>query len=173
MAVQRKASQRIQVIAGGCSDTIAVSILVNPLPNGSIAAGGPTTFCSGSSVTLNTAGDPHTMYRWYENGSLMTYTVYYNSQYYTYPVTGYSLSVNSSGTYSAMIIDTLTGCSQMTNSISVLVNSATQPVISANGGTTLCIGANTLLAVAPPFLIYGQPVKQQKMFLPQLPDTIR
>lgn len=135
-------------IAGGCNDTTSVNIHVNPLPIGVITPNGSTTFCSGSAVTFNTSGDPHTKYQWYQNGQPLMYAVWniYSSQYVYYHVEGYSFTATSSGSFSAMDIDTLTGCTLMTNAIVVLVNSAAQPVISANGGTTLCVGANTLLS---------------------------
>ncbi len=134
-------------LAGGCNDTTAVAIHVNPLPVGVIIPNGSTTFCTGSSVTFNTSGDPHTKYQWYENGQPLLYAVWniYSSQYVYYNVEGYSYTATSSGSFSAMDIDTLTGCTLMTNAIVVVVNSASQPVITANGGTTLCVGANTIL----------------------------
>lgn len=134
-------------INGGCSDTAVVSVLVNELPVGSIAADGPTEFCSGNSVTLTTSGDSNTIYYWFLNG-VQLFSTYYNTwtgQYESYPITGYSLNVIHAGSYSAQIVDTLTGCASMTNSISVVVNSAIKPTISAVGGNTICLGDSVTL----------------------------
>jgi hypothetical protein len=145
-------SQLVSVIvteAGpGCKDTAYMNILVNPLPTGTISAAGSTNVCSGSTLALNTSGSPNSIYQWYLNGSPITYTIYniFCGCYQTYNVYGYSYAAGSSGTYSAKIIDTLTGCSSMTNSIAVNVILPPQPLITANGGTTLCIGANTQLS---------------------------
>lgn len=133
-------------ISGGCKDTAYQQIVVNPLPVGSIAATGATTVCYNSSVTLTTSGSPNTKYQWYLNGSPIVYYIYLNGYYYPYNVYGYSYTASSTGNYSASIIDTLTGCSSMTNSIAVTLVTPPQPLITANGGTTLCIGANTTLS---------------------------
>ncbi len=134
-------------INGGCTDTAVVSVLVNELPVGSIAAAGPTEFCIGNSVTLTTSGDSNTIYYWFLNG-VQLFSTYYNTwtgQYESYPITGYSLNVIHGGSYSAQIVDTLTGCSSMTNSITVIVNAAVKPTISALGGNTICLGDSVTL----------------------------
>lgn len=133
-------------ILGGCKDTAQVITKANPLPIGTVSVTGPTTVCYNSSVTINTSGSPNCKYQWYANGSPIIYYVYLNGNYYPYNVYGYSYSPTATGNYSALIIDTLTGCSSLTNSIALTFVTPAQPVITANGGTTLCIGANTTLS---------------------------
>lgn len=148
-------SQNLSVIVTeigpGCKDTAYQNVTVHPLPSGTISASGSTTICDGTNLVLNTSGSPNCIYQWYFNGSPITYSVYqyYCSCYQTYNVYGYSLNAGNSGSYQAKIIDTLTGCFSFTNSISVNVILPSKPVITANGGTTLCIGANTQLTSTP------------------------
>ena len=145
------ASVIVTEIVGGCSDTIQQSIIVNTLPTGSISASGPTTVCYNNSVTINTTGSLNTKFKWYYNGSPITYTIFslQCNCYLTYYVYGYSYSATASGNYSAQAIDTLTGCTSFTNSVAVEIITPPKPIISSNGGTTLCIGANTLLTSTP------------------------
>src|SRR5258707_857110 len=42
--------------ASGCQNSASQSVTVNALPTVSIAAGGPTSFCQGGSVTLTAGG---------------------------------------------------------------------------------------------------------------------
>ena len=154
-SVNITSTQNLSMIATeiglGCRDTAYMNVLVNPLPTGSIAAQGPITVCSGNTVTFNATGSAHTKFRWFLNGSPITnYSYNINCScyvpYYTY---GNSFSTGSGGTYTAEIIDTLTGCISMTNSIVATFIVPPQPVITANGGTTVCIGANTTLSSTP------------------------
>ncbi len=148
-------TQNVSMIATeigfGCSDTAYANVLVHPLPTGNIIAQGATTVCSGNTVSFTATGSANAIFRWYKDGSPITnysYNIYCNCYvpYYTY---GYSFSAGSNGSYSAQIIDTLTGCTSMTNSINATFILPPQPVITANGGTTLCIGANTTLSSTP------------------------
>ncbi|MBL7766810.1 MAG: SprB repeat-containing protein [Chitinophagaceae bacterium] len=134
-----------------CKDTAYANIVVHPLPTGTIAAQGPTTVCYGNGVVLNATGSANTKYKWYFNGSPITYYSYsiYCSCLVPYNIYGNSYTATTSGNYSAQIIDTLTGCTSMTNSINATVILPPKPVITANGGTTLCIGANTVLSSTP------------------------
>lgn len=148
-------TQNISMIATetgfGCKDTAFTNVLVHPLPTGSIAAAGPTTVCDGTSITLNATGSPHVSFRWYKNGSPISY-LFYNylcGCYNTIYVYGTSLAVSSAGSYSVEITDSVTGCVSMSNAVNCNFILPPQPVITANGGTTLCIGANTILSSTP------------------------
>ncbi|HNB81431.1 MAG TPA: hypothetical protein PLP14_04985, partial [Chitinophagaceae bacterium] len=147
-------TQNVSVIVsepGGCKDTAYTNVLVHPLPTGSVTANGPVTVCSGNTVTLSASGSPHTYYKWYKNGSpILNY--YYNincSCYVPYFIYGTSYTTGTSGVYSVEIIDSVTGCTQLSNGVTVNILVPVQPVITANGGTTLCIGANTVLSSSP------------------------
>ncbi len=131
----------------GCSDTAYVNVVMNALPSGSISAAGPTLVCPGEGLTMNASGTPHSRFQWFKNGVPLTYSLYSSgcSCYISYNVYGYSYTASSAGVYSALAIDTLTGCTQFTNDITFSIQVPDVPVISANGGTTLCINENTLL----------------------------
>lgn len=135
-------------LVGGCSDTVTTNVIVNPLPIGSIAPTTPISVCYGNTVNFSTSGSPNCIYKWFVNGSPIVYYSYnINCNCLApYNVYGYTYNASLSGSYSAQIIDTLTGCTNMTNSIVATIVTPPKPIISANGGTTLCIGANTILS---------------------------
>jgi large repetitive protein len=113
--------------ANGCSATsAATSVTVNPNPaTPTITAGGPTTFCTGGSVTL-TASAGYT-YAW-SNGA-----------------TTQSINVTASGSY-AVTVTNANGCSATSAATSVTVNpNPTTPTITAGGPTTFCVGGSVTL----------------------------
>ena len=112
-----------------CSDTINISVVVNPNPTPTITPNGPTTFCFGNSVTLN-AGN-YTSYFWNTNA------------------TTNSISASVSFTYTITVTDS-NGCTG-TASQAVIVNQLPVPVINHNGPTTFCIGDSVTLNVSPNF----------------------
>jgi PKD repeat protein len=113
--------------AGPNTVTMTNYVTVNPTPSApTISAAGPTTFCSGGSVVLNsTAG---TSYLW-SNGA-------------TTP----SITVTTAGTFTCQVTNA-SGCqSTASNSISVTVNpTPSAPTISAAGPTTFCSGGSVVL----------------------------
>lgn len=135
----------------GCRDTAYTNVVVNPLPTGTISANGPTRICSGTSMTISASGSPHTKFQWFLNGSPITSSPYSLSCgcYVTYNIYGYTYAAAIAGVYTALAIDTITGCTQFTNPITLQVQAPSVPVIAANGGTTLCINQNTLLSSSP------------------------
>ena len=135
----------------GCSDTAYVNVLVNALPSGTITAAGPTQVCAGSGFIINASGSTNSKFQWFYNGQPITYSLYSGSCscYLSYNVYGYNYTSTVPGVYSALAIDTLTGCTQFTNSITYNSQVPAVPVISANGSTTLCINENTLLTSSP------------------------
>lgn len=116
--------------ASGCSGTSAsISVTVNPLPTPSITPLGPTTYCTGGSVTLD-AGAGYSSYSW-SNG-----------------VTTQTTTVSAAGNYSVTVTDA-NGCSGTSASVTVTVTSTGVPTISANGPLSFCQGGSvTLTATA-------------------------
>jgi hypothetical protein len=109
----------------GCSDTSnTISVVVNPNPQVTITSSGPTTFCSGGTVTLTSTGA--SSYQWSNNQS------------------GNSISVNFSGSFYTIGTD-VNGCSDSSNTISVVVNPNPTAVITASGLTSFCLGDSVLL----------------------------
>lgn len=135
LTVTRSGRFRLTVTdANGCSSPEAsdeVAVTVNPLPPAPrISAGGPTTFCPESSVTLTSTEGVG--YRW-NTGS-----------------TDRSTTLNREGSYSARVSDA-NGCfSPPSNPIDVRLF-ATPPVpsITASGATTFCEGSDVTLTSSP------------------------
>jgi hypothetical protein len=116
--------------ANGCSATSTpLAIAVSASPSISIAAAGPTTFCQGQSVVLNTNTNGST-FSW-SNGA-----------------TSPSITVNNSGLYFVTVTNAA-GCSAVSNEISVDAQVAFVPTITAASTTTVCAGAFATLVATP------------------------
>lgn len=114
--------------------TLFITILTQPAQP-VITANGPTTFCLGGSVILSaTPGFPS--YLW-SNG-----------------MTTQSITVTQSGIYSVTVADN-SGCGSLpSNEITVVVNQAITPTITANGPTTFCNGDNVTLTASDGYSSY-------------------
>lgn len=90
-------------------------------------AQGATTFCQGSSVTLDAGSYPGATFLW-SNGE-----------------TTQTALITTSGTYSVMVTKA-NGCVATSNAITVTVNpTPTAPTITAGGSTTFCNGGSVTL----------------------------
>jgi len=114
--------------ANGCVGTSApITVTVNPLPTPTITASGPITFCIGGSVNLTcTAG---TFYLWSDGEITQTITV------------------TNSGTYTVTMTDA-NGCVGTSAPITVTVNTALVPTITASGPITFCQGGSVTLTAS-------------------------
>lgn len=114
----------------GCSATSApVTVTVNPLPAApTISTGGPTTFCSGGSVTLTSSQATGNV--WSANaGSATTQAV----------------TATTSGSYTVTYTDG-NGCSGTSIPTILTVNpSPATPTISVTGALTFCAGGSVVL----------------------------
>lgn len=116
--------------ANGCTATSTpLAIAVSANPSVSIAAAGPTTFCQGQSVVLNTNTNGSS-YVW-SNGAQTP-----------------SITANTSGLYFVTVTNAA-GCSSVSNEITVNAQSAFTPTISAVSPTTVCAGAYATLVASP------------------------
>ena len=106
--------------SGTCPGISTQTVTVNANPTPTIA--GSTTFCTGSSTTID-AGSGYNTYQWNTGDSTQTYVV------------------NTTGTYTVTVTDT-NSCSGSA-SISVTEDSSLSPVIS--GDTVFCTGGSTTL----------------------------
>ena len=106
--------------ASGCTGETSVSVSENPLPSFSIT--GATTFCSGTSTTIE-AGSGYSSYIW-SNGD-----------------TDQTIVVTQGGAYSVTITDA-NGCTAE-DQVDVLENNTLSPQIS--GTLSFCEGENSLL----------------------------
>lgn len=99
----------------------------NPLPEVSIEADGPTTVCEGTSAVLTAVGN--SPYLW---NTLQTTQ---------------SISVLFEGTYFVQVTDTVTGCSAISNEITIEHYPLFIPAIDADGPTSFCAGDEVTLTV--------------------------
>lgn len=121
--------------ASYCSYTIPVFHVPCYTGTSVITAGGPTTFCQGGSVALNTTP---------------TFTAYGQSNGYagylwSTNATSQNIAATATGSYSVTATD-VDGCQHMSNIIPVTVNPVpAAPSISAGGTTTFCQGGSVTL----------------------------
>jgi hypothetical protein len=117
-----------------CAATSAVtSVTVNPTPpTPAITASGPTTFCTGGSVTL--AAPAGYTYAWSTGATTQ------------------SITVTTAGSYSVTVTDG-NGCSA--TSAPTTVNVASNPTVTITGPATSCAGATITLDAGPGFASYA------------------
>lgn len=107
-----------------------------PAPSVTISAGGPTTFCKGSDVTLSvSAGGPFSSYQWKLDGGNIA------------GATASTYMAKSSGSYSLSVTNS---CANMatSNSIAVTANKKPKAEITPAGPLTICAGQTVLLTVS-------------------------
>jgi hypothetical protein len=110
----------------GCSTTSAVNaVVVNPIPVATIAAGGSTTICSGSPVSLSAPAGAN--YLW-NTGA-----------------TAQSINAATAGNYT-VVVTTAAGCSATSAPTTITVNALPSAAISSNGSTTFCQGGTVGLS---------------------------
>ncbi len=121
------------VTQNGCTGVSNVVVVtVNPIPTPVITSWGPTTFCLGGDVWLETSITNAT-YAW-SNGET-------TQAFYAYETGAYTLTV------------TVNGCSGVSNTINVTEIDPT-PTITANGPTTFCTGGSVTLDAGTGFQGY-------------------
>jgi len=124
----------VVVTLSGCSSapSTAATVTVNPIPpQPTITPAGPTTFCAGGNVTLQSSSA--TGNQWYLDGN---------------PIggeTNQSYVATAAGNYTVIV--TLSGCSSSASSATtVTVNPLpTTPTITPSGPTTFCTGGSVTL----------------------------
>jgi hypothetical protein len=119
----------------GCHSQISNSIVVvvNPLPAAPTATpGGPTTFCSGGSVTVTSSSASGN--QWFLNGNPIG-----GATNQTYPAT-------ATGSYTVKVTDGNSCTSAASNAVAVTVNPIpATPTITPGGPTTFCTGGSVTL----------------------------
>ncbi len=117
--------------ANGCSATsAATAVTVNPLPDATVTASGPTTFCAGDSVMLSAStAAAYPTYLW-SNGETTEF-----------------ITAMGSGNYSVTITDGNNGCSATSTATAVTVNTLPDATVTASGPTSICMGDSVVLSV--------------------------
>ncbi|WP_294673254.1 PKD domain-containing protein [uncultured Fluviicola sp.] len=126
ITVTTAGSYTVTVLSGSCSATSAATIVtVNPTPaTPTITANGPTTFCTGGSVTLTSSSA--------------------TGNTWSTGATTQSVTVSTSGTYTLTV--SASGCTSASASSTVTVNPLpVVPTITAGGPTTFCSGGSVVL----------------------------
>jgi len=116
--------------ANGCSQSSdPVTVTVNPKPKPTIAITGQSTFCNGSSATLN-VNNPV---------SNATYT-WSNGQ------TGNNIVVSSAGNY-FVSATYQNGCSEISDPVAISVLPVVKPTVTASGSLSFCSGGTVTLTI--------------------------
>ncbi len=133
--ITQAGSYTVTVTQAGCTAaSTATVVTVNNNPTPSITANGPTTFCSGGSVTLD-AGSGYSSYAWSNGGG-----------------SGQTVTATSSGSYTVTV--TQNGCSGTANSVSVTSTTVTAN-ITASGPLTFCSGGSVTLDAGAGYTSYA------------------
>ena len=120
----------------GCTATsVVMTVVVNPLPDVTITAGGPTLFCAGGSVTLSATAVGGDTYQWYMGGTAIA------------GATNSSYLVTVGGGYQVQVTDPATGCTAMTLADTMVTVVAT-PVIIPITPASFCWGGSALLSTS-------------------------
>lgn len=118
---------------GTCA-SVPVSVGVNPLPIAAITPAGPTTFCSGSNVTLNATTGGGYSYQWQLGGTNIP------------GATAATYTATLGGSYT--VVTSLAGCSAISTAEIITVLSSPTPSVTAAGPTTFCTGGSVALSTA-------------------------
>jgi hypothetical protein len=123
------------VVTNGCNSTSnAINVIVNALPSAIVTPAGPTTFCSGGSVVLNSVVAANRTYQWKKGTNLISGAVLY------------SYTATTGGNYKVIVTNTITGCSRTTtNATTVTINALAPATITPQGPTTFCAGGSVIL----------------------------
>jgi len=115
--------------ANGCSNTSeTVTTTVYDLPEASISADGPLTFCEGEDVVLTASQG--TLYEWSSNGSANP-----------------SITVTDGGDFTVTVTNS-NGCSATSEVTTVVVYTPTPVTIDADGPTEFCSGGSVTLTAS-------------------------
>jgi hypothetical protein len=117
------------VSGNGCTSRSAdTTVTVLPLPDATITASGPTTFCAGGNVTLTSPAGSGYSYQW-SNGA-----------------TTRSITVGVSGNFWVSVRDQA-GCYN-SSTVTVTVSPLPSATITASGPTTFCAGGSVTLTAS-------------------------
>lgn len=95
--------------ACGAATSAGINVVSNKNPTATITAGGPTTFCSGGSVTLTANAGGGLSYQWYKGATAIA------------GATSINYTATTTGNYKCRVTKTATGCFKNSNAITVSV----------------------------------------------------
>ena len=117
----------------GCTGGGVITITVAALPVPVITPSGPTSFCSGSSVTLTETSGTGTSWQWYSGTTAITGAT----------TNSYTASPAVTSTYS-VVVTSGAGCTASA-AITISVLTSPTPVITASGPLVFCSGGSVTL----------------------------
>lgn len=117
--------------------TKTTNVVVNSLPNSTITAAGPLTFCNGDSVILQGSIANNRTYKWRKGSTIIS------------GQTASSFIAKSAGNYRVIVTNTLTGCSRTSAAMTITVN-ALPTIAVITGNVPVCKGNTILLRNATP-----------------------
>jgi gliding motility-associated-like protein len=115
------------------SDNITIDLLQSP--TASISTLDPTTFCEGGSALLEAYSEANYAFQWTKDGADIS------------GETNYQYSATQSGSYRARVTLTTTGCSRLSNSISITANPL--PNVTASNDGPACYNGTLNLTSTP------------------------
>jgi len=130
------AGNYVVVVSNSCGSAAssAIAVVVNPLPTATITAGGPTTFCSGGSVTLTANSGTGLTYQWKNNGNNIS------------GATNISFVATSAASYTVVVTNS-NSCSNTSSAVVVTISTIPTATTTPSGSATYCSGGSvTLLA---------------------------
>ncbi len=101
------------------------------LPAATVTAGGPTSFCTGDSVTLSTITGTGYAYQWSAGGTAIT------------GATNATYAATTTGSYTVVV--TLSTCVSTSTATAVTANPAPTASITPVGATTVCAGGSVVM----------------------------
>jgi uncharacterized repeat protein (TIGR01451 family) len=129
----------VTVTNGSCSGTSApVAVTQSPSPTATVTPGGPTTFCSGGSVTLTSS--VASTYQWLLNGISIG------------GANGQSINATATGNYSVSVTNG-SGCGATSSPLTVTVNA--NPAVTITGPASACAGGTVTLDAGAGFASYA------------------
>ncbi len=135
ISASQSGSYNVTVTQNGCSGSAAAINITVTDPSVTISPDGPTTFCTGGSVTLD-AGTGFSSYAWSNGGN------------------GQSITVTTGGTYDVTVVKN--GCTGISSAVTVTVTTNTlSPVITASPSLNICPGGSTTLDVGTGYTSYA------------------
>jgi hypothetical protein len=135
----------VYLVNGTCTTSVEnITVTIKPIPDATVTANGPTTFCDYEDVTFSVTSGSGLTYRWKRNGSNIS------------GATSSTYTATTTGSYSVVVSNTGCGFSSATStSIPVTVNASPTATTTASGATTFCAGDSvTLTANAGTGLTY-------------------
>lgn len=124
------------ITATGCTSTSGVQVVtVNALPSAVAVAAGPTTVCSGTTVTLNANSSTGLTYQWREAGTPIP------------GATAVTYGATSSGSYTVTTTNAA-GCSQTSGAINVTVNTTPTVAVASAAPVNFCEGSAVVLTAS-------------------------